>query len=187
MVSLAAHTQAPTPVLIGIYSNTFTAHQIDVSNVLIAHLDFDRVLTRPLTHTQITYPEGYAPTPLDLPFLDQFSLSSPLDCPSFPSNSRSDHIYWTDRPNSKVATSCLFSVTAGPGRLGLRLEQEPRQLVYSEPGSTAVLEEVVYIESEESKKLGGVIGGHIDDCMLLGQNPAILEINGTCWIGGLGA
>ena len=51
----------------------------------------------------------------------------------------------------------------------------------------AVLEEVVYIESEESKKLGGVIGGHIDDCMLLGQNPAILEINGTCWIGGLGA
>ena len=26
--------------------------------------------------------------------------------------------------------------------------------------------------------MGGVVGSHIDDCMLLGQNPAILEING---------
>ena len=84
----------------------------------------------------------------------------------------------TDRPHSKAATACVFSITAGPGRLGLRLLQERRQLVYAPPGSAAELEEVTYIDSEESRKMGGVVGAQIDDCMLLGQNPAILEING---------
>ncbi|KAK8821715.1 hypothetical protein WA556_002162 [Blastocystis sp. ATCC 50177/Nand II] len=160
---LMDYIEAPTPYLIGIYSNTFALHATDLDSVLIAHLDFDK----------LTVPAGNAPMPISLPLLDSLALSAPLDY----------HLYTTDRPNSKAATSCVFSITAGPGRLGLRLLQERRQLVYAPPGSAAVLEEVTFIDSEESRKMGGVVGSHIDDCMLLGQNPAILEINDVPIVG----
>ena len=74
------HPQAPTPYLIGIYSNTFALHATDLDSVLIAHLDFDKVGPPTPSYSQLTVPAGNAPMPISLPLLDSLALSAPLDC-----------------------------------------------------------------------------------------------------------
>ena len=86
---------------------------------------------------------------------------------------------WADRPDSKVATSCLFSLHLGPGPLGAYLQPERRQLVYVPVGTPAVIEDGVVLNSAKSRELKGWIGSYLDKCPLLQADPVILEINGT--------
>ena len=92
---------------------------------------------------------------------------------------RLDSVLWADRPDSKVATSCLFSVHLGPGPLGAFLQPERRQLVYVPVGTPAVIEDVVVLNSAKSRELQGWIGSNIDKCPLLQADPVILEVNGA--------
>ena len=82
---------------------------------------------------------------------------------------------WADRPDSKVATSCLFSLHLGPGPLGAYLQPERRQLVYVPVGTPAVIEDVVVLNSAKSRELKGWIGSYLDKCPLLQADPVILE------------
>ena len=88
-----------------------------------------------------------------------------------------DTILDTDKPDSQLATYCTFSVTLGPGPLGVTLRQEARQLEYSQPGIPPVFERIVYIDIKKADFSHGILGHHISECMLLSQNPAILQIN----------
>ena len=88
-----------------------------------------------------------------------------------------DTILDTDKPDSQMAAYCTFSLTLGPGPLGVKLRQEARQLEYSKPGVPPVFERIVYIDSKDADLRQGVLGRHIPECMLLSQNPAILQIN----------
>ena len=80
------HPQAPTPYLIGIYSNTFALHATDLDSVLIAHLDFDKVgPPLPLTHS--------SPSPRETPPCPFPSLSSTRSlCPR----------RWTVAPSRRI-------------------------------------------------------------------------------------
>lgn len=72
-----SHSQAPTPYLIGIYSNTFALHASDLDSVIIAHLDFDKVPPSPsLTHSSPSLPD--APPSPSLSLSSTRSRSLPL-------------------------------------------------------------------------------------------------------------
>lgn len=62
--------------------------------------------------------------------------------------------------------------------LGLFLRQEARQLIASNPGEPAILEEVIVVDSKESEKLHGLFSSQISKYPYLQNNPALLEING---------
>ena len=74
-----------------------------------------------------------------------------------------DTILDTDKPDSQLATYCTFSVTLGPGPLGVTLRQEARQLEYSQPGIPPVFERIVYIDSKNADFSHGILGHHISE------------------------
>lgn len=67
--------------------------------------------------------------------------------------------------------------------MGVTLRQEARQLEYSQPGVPPIFERIVYIDGKDADFSHGILGQHIPDCMLLSQNPAILQINDVPVVG----
>ena len=121
---------------------------------------------------------GYPTPPHPAKRPAHLSETPPLSSRGFSPDSI-DSVLWADRPDSKVATSCLFSLHLGPGPLGAYLQPERRQLVYVPVGTPAVIEDVVVLNSAKSRELKGWIGSYLDKCPLLQADPVILEINGT--------
>lgn len=86
-----------------------------------------------------------------------------------------DQVLWQQAGTEGV----IFSVTAGPGILGLVLRQEGRQISTAKPGEPAIIEEVIYVDTEESLKLHGILSKALQNIPFFAKNPSLLAINRT--------
>lgn len=116
-----------------------------------------------------------SPSPAPSPPSSRRRLLSPVRRSG---SSRAGSVLWADHAASPRASACIFSLTVGPGPLGLKLRQEPRQLVYAPPGTPPLHASVVFLDSEGSAALRGQIGPHVRSHALLRHRPALLEVNG---------
>ena len=59
------------------------------------------------------------------------------------------------------------------------LRQEGRQISTAKPGEPAIIEEVIYVDTEESLKLHGILSKALQNIPFFAKNPSLLAINRT--------
>ena len=59
------------------------------------------------------------------------------------------------------------------------LRQEGRQITTTKPGEPAIIEEVIYIDTEDSLKLHGILSKALKNIPFFAKNPSLLAINRT--------
>ncbi|KAK8827375.1 hypothetical protein WA538_003338 [Blastocystis sp. DL] len=152
---LIDYIEAPTPFLVGLFSDTFSLHSLRADETLIVHLDYDK----------ITFPAGVVAAVPELPFADLFDETPPL----------AYSVVDTDRPDSRNARFVRFTVTAGPGPLGAAFRQEWRAI--EAPAGIPRMERVTVLDANRADFRHGVLGPHVSHNALLSQSPAVLQVN----------
>ena len=86
-----------------------------------------------------------------------------------------DSVVDSDRPDSRNARFVRFTVTAGPGPLGVVLRQEWRAI--EAPAGIPRMERVTVLDANRADSRHGVLGPHVSSNALLSQSPAVLQVN----------